>query len=179
MVRAVVLVLGVAVACTGAAPAPVATLAADPFPVVIAAGAQCTDGLDVPIAETNSHVETIEEIDNVTTDPPTSGKHFGDWAQARIYGDPVGDGLQIHNLEHGHVLVQYRDIGDEAVQQLRDVVGEDPKMIVMAPRPTMRWVLALTSWGKMQVCDEVPADAASMVRSFIAANRDHAPESIE
>lgn len=174
----VLILLSAAIACTAATPSGVTTLAPNAFPVQVPSGRACSDVLDPPGGDDTAHVETLAEIDNVTTDPPTSGKHFGEWAEARIYSDPVHDGNQIHNLEHGHVVIQYRDIPDEQIGAIKAVVEADPRMVLMAPRPTMPWVLALTSWGKIQVCKVSPPDAGGMVRAFVTGNRDNAPESI-
>ncbi len=167
-------------ACTSdPGPPPEPPAPADPFPVTIRGAEACSEVLEPPIQE-GLHVELIEQLDNHTTDPPTSGKHFTSWADPGIYPNPVPDGNQVHNLEHGHVVVQYRDLTDEELDAIRAPVLADPFMMLMAPRPTMPWKLALTSWGRIQVCQRIPEDPGDLVRAFIAQNRDSgvAPESI-
>lgn len=41
------------------------------------------------------------------SNPPTSGKHYGDWTRAGVYDKPVSDGHLVHSLEHGYVIISY------------------------------------------------------------------------
>lgn len=41
------------------------------------------------------------------SNPPTSGKHYGDWTKAGVYDKPVSDGHLVHSLEHGYVIISY------------------------------------------------------------------------
>lgn len=110
--------------------------------------------------------------------PPTSGPHYPAPAPAGVYDEPIANELQVHNLEHGHVMVQHRGLTEEQVAALRRIVESDPRMVVMAPYPDMVPRLALTAWGRIQTCDEVNAEVLAAVRAFIETYRDRAPESI-
>lgn len=113
------------------------------------------------------------------TTPPSSGEHYSSPARAGGYTEPIPDEVQVHNLEHGHVVVQYRDLAVDQIDQLEEVVLDDPKMILMAPYPDMDPVVAFTSWGKIQTCDVWTNGIPALLTYFILKNRDNAPESIQ
>jgi hypothetical protein len=110
--------------------------------------------------------------------PPSSGEHYARWVTVGVYAAPIPNERQVHNLEHGHVMIQYRDLSADQVAELEAIVKADPKMVLLAPYPSMDPRLALTSWGKIQTCDGWEAGVTQVVRYFIRTNRDNAPESI-
>jgi hypothetical protein len=112
------------------------------------------------------------------TTPPTSGPHYARPVPVGIYAGPIPNERQVHNLEHGHVLVQYRDLAPEQVAELEAIVRADPLMVLLAPYPDMDPRLALTAWGRIQTCDAWDPGIPALVRAFVRANRDRAPESI-
>jgi hypothetical protein len=75
-------------------------------------------------------------------------------------------------------MIQYRDLSADQIAELEAIVKADPKMVLLAPYPSMDPRLALTSWGKIQTCDGWEAGVTQVVRHFIRINRDNAPESI-
>jgi hypothetical protein len=125
-----------------------------------------------------THIPAGQEATYNTT-PPTSGEHYGQWAQAGGYTEPIKDETQVHNLEHGHVMVQHNGLEASQLDALEELVRKDPKMILVAPYPDMEPVLALTSWGKIQTCSAWSDGIPALVEYFIKSNRDNAPESIE
>ena len=113
------------------------------------------------------------------TTPPSSGKHYPSPAPVGLYTAPIQDERQVHNLEHGHVMVQYRGISKDQIDQLEELVKKDPKKVVLAPYPDMNAAVALTAWGKIQTCDAWTDAVPILATYFIRANRDNAPESID
>ena len=113
------------------------------------------------------------------TVPPSSGNHYAQWAQVGGYTEPIKNETQVHNLEHGHVMIQYRGITTDQLNELGDLIRKDAKKVVFAPYPDMEPALAFTSWGKIQTCDAWSDSIPALVRYFIRVNRDHAPESID
>lgn len=82
------------------------------------------------------------------SNPPTSGPHYADWTRPGIYDEPVEDGYLIHSLEHGYVIISYRDKGlKEELTALAEDLGLN-KLIVIS-RPTLDGPLALTAWGRI------------------------------
>ncbi len=103
------------------------------------------------------------------TRPPTSGLHLESLARWGIHSQPIPDELQVHNLEDGGVLVQYRCRDcDELVAKLRAIVSRYPDRVILAPYPHMDTRIALTAWGRIDAFDEV--DEGRIVR-FIEAYR--------
>ena len=145
----------------------------DLFPLPIADGEICSDVLEPPLLPAN-HV-TSEVLLIYNTDPPTSGPHFDDWAPAGIYEAPIPDGNLVHNLEHGQIVIHHRDATQEELAPITAAVGADAVGVVMSPRPGSPFAFTLTSWGRAQVCSEIPANAPELIEAFIDAHRGQPP----
>ena len=94
-----------------------------------------------------------------------------------IHKEPIPEGYQIHNLEHGGVLMQYKpDLAPEVIEKLK-AVGEsyDWRKIILAPYPPLDKNIALTAWTRLDKFDEFDE---ARVRAFIDAHRNHAPEKV-
>jgi hypothetical protein len=110
--------------------------------------------------------------------PPSSGNHYSRPVQVGGYTEPIPNERQVHNLEHGHVMVQYRGLSSAQIDALQEIVLDDPQMVLLAPYPDMEPVVAFTSWGKIQTCDAWTETVPALATYFIDRNRDNAPESI-
>jgi len=108
------------------------------------------------------------------SNPPSSGPHWQAPAKAGIYDSPLPDERFIHNLEHGHIWIAYKnDVGDEVKNKLKGIVENENFKIVLAPRDANETKIALVAWGrvlKMQELDE------QKVRDFIRTYRNRGPE---
>jgi hypothetical protein len=112
--------------------------------------------------------------------PPTSGWHWGDSvAPPGVSPIPIPNETQVHNLEHGEIMVQY-DCPEgcpEIVSKLEQIVRSYPKKVILAPYPGLfdqsKHKIALTAWTKLVYLDS--ADEG-YIRRFIAQNKDKAPE---
>lgn len=109
--------------------------------------------------------------------PPTSGWHYADQvAPWGIATAPIANEVQVHNLEHGGIVIQYKDANDIALlSQLTAIVKSYETKIVLAPYPDMPSRVALTAWGRRQTFDQY--DEAGM-RAFIAAYISKGPENV-
>ncbi|MGH2795925.1 MAG: DUF3105 domain-containing protein [Actinomycetota bacterium] len=161
--------------------------------LAVAALAACSDPGPEPIPEPSLPTECtpvrspeilganhIPEGQKATynSTPPSSGNHYARPAQVGGYTAPIPNERQVHNLEHGHVMIQYRGLSDAQIDQLEKVVLDDPQMVLLAPYPEMDPAIAFTSWGKIQTCDAWTDTAPALARFFIQENRDNAPESV-
>jgi len=63
------------------------------------------------------HVQAVNLTDYNSV-PPTSGSHFGAQTNWGIHQEPVPEGYQIHNLEHGGVIMHYKPLQS-------DISGDD------------------------------------------------------
>jgi Protein of unknown function (DUF3105) len=98
------------------------------------------------------HVPYIAaEHQSYTSTPPTSGAHVPFTVAPGAYRDTIPDALQVHALEHGHVLIQYAPRGGErARERMEDFARRYPRDVVVAPNATVRRGVALTAWGRIQ-----------------------------
>jgi hypothetical protein len=109
--------------------------------------------------------------------PPSEQLPFGTPVNWGVYPIPLGDEVQIHNLEHGGVILNY-DCPDgcpELVEQLQSVIPGVGAQFILAPYPDMPTRIAITSWRHIDQMDEFDADR---LNEFINAYLDRAPESV-
>ncbi|MDQ3700453.1 MAG: DUF3105 domain-containing protein [Chloroflexota bacterium] len=108
--------------------------------------------------------------------PPTSGWHYADAvAPPGISAQQIPDEVQVHNLEHGEIMIQYScpQGCPEMVSALEAIVRTYPKKVVLAPYAGLSSPIALTSWGKLVYLDQVDE---AYIRRYIATNKDKGPE---
>lgn len=145
-------------------------------------GVKPAAGDTMPIM-TTSHIPTDTDPGPYNSDPPTSGPHYAQEAQAgffdsNIYTYPAG--YLVHNLEHGYVIFWYNcNLLDESVctelkSQIRSVMDElgGTKMVAY-PWNSIDVPLVMTSWGHLQRFEEFDAEQA---KAFYRANLNNAPE---
>lgn len=53
-----------------------------------------------------NHIPVGQKV-KYNSNPPTSGDHFEDWIRSGVYDEVKEDGLLIHSLEHGYVIISY------------------------------------------------------------------------
>ncbi len=116
----------------------------------------------------NAHIQMASEPHPpYNSDPPTSGPHLPYIAPWGIHTEPIPRELQVHNLEDGGVVVQYRcatpcpDLAD----QLARIVRRYGTQVILAPYPGMRTRIALTAWTRLDAFDE------ARIERFIRAYR--------
>jgi hypothetical protein len=134
------------------------------------------DPVSSPTNEGSTHVAPPQTV-NYRTIPPTSGNHYGNTAQTGIYDTPVQNEIQVHNLEHGHVVFHFQPGIDPAILQgIAEIVKDNRTYAILAPNPNMPFQLAFTAWGKLQGCRQPNVQAASVAREFFNAFKDKGPE---
>jgi hypothetical protein len=107
--------------------------------------------------------------------PPTSGRHYYQWVLWGDYTEPQPLIKEVHNLEHGGVIIQYgAKVPKSDVTQINELWQKDPNAMLIAPLPKLGDKIALTSWGQWAECTHFNKNAFS---KFISAFRYHAPES--
>lgn len=153
------------------------------FGFIVWQGVRPSAGESIPIMSSSSHIPTDTDPGQYNSDPPTSGPHYPEEAQAgfyetNIYKYPAG--YLVHNLEHGYVIFWYNcDLLDEAgcadlKSQIRAVMDDLGGVKLIAyPWLSLDVPLAMTSWGRMQKFETFDAEAA---KAFYRANLNRAPE---
>lgn len=144
-------------ACDGGAGAPpdaVTIPDADPSAPDAACGSRVTSHVTV----SSAHVAVCSPL-TFTTNPPTSGDHFPQWARFQAYDAPVPRGFSVHDLEHGAIVVSYHcpDGCEADVAALTDFLAawpRDPRCsatvrnrFVVTPDPELDVVFAAAAWG--------------------------------
>lgn len=120
------------------------------------------------------HVSRNEIHPAYNSNPPTSGWHWVDVAGPGIKDEPVADELILHSMEHGAVVVWYKDdLSQNNVDKIKKAFYNSSGKKIMLARRDLDVPVALTSWGyllKLQTIDE------TKIKEFIETNNDRAPE---
>ena len=139
------------------------------------------------------HIPEIEIFDGYNSVPPTSGPHWLAPAAWGIYGEPLPNERQVHNLEHGGVMIQYNTEDLGLIRQLRRFAQKQPNFpchLIVAPYPDMPFTIALTAWpGKPStspsgptyldgVRDTMDAYDEERLQEFVDAYRAKGPERV-
>ena len=110
------------------------------------------------------------------SDPPTSGMHSPTFERCGIFDSPLPDEIQVHNLEHGFVLVQYNETDEGFINELTDAMGNLPgwpNYYILAPYYEMEHKIALTAWGALAYIEEIDS---ILMNDFAKAYRGQGPE---
>ncbi len=108
------------------------------------------------------------------TVPPTSGSHSARVFAPGVYRDPVPEELQIHVLEHGHVLLQYAPGTPAAdIAALERIGRRHPRDVVVAPYPKLEAGVALTGWQRLQRLPGLDEGAIKDFITKVARRYDH------
>ena len=160
----------VAVMTFANSPAPTAT----PTAIAQIALGQCDRIQDFP-SQGNTHIAPGDTHPAYNSNPPNSGWHWANPQDWGIYDTSQVQEQLAHNLEHGGIVIQYRDLAPADAQRLGDLVRQDRVHIVLAPYPGLPTGanVALTAWTHVQLCNGVNETA---IKSFVAAWRDKGPE---
>jgi hypothetical protein len=127
------------------------------------------------------HIEASQQPDNWNSNPPTSGDHLANWLQPGIYGSEQDMRAMVHSLEHGYVLILYKGIPNDDLDQLETFVeGRDGSKLILAPYSGLdQNGVALAAWRNLERLQRVNMD---VVQAFVndymvpGATRSMAPE---
>ncbi len=136
----------------------------------------------IPIM-TRDHIPVDSDLGEYNSDPPTSGPHYPEEAQAgfyetSIYQNPAG--YLVHNLEHGYVIFWYNCASlsegacSDLKSQIRTVLDDVSNFKVIAyPTETTDYPVVMTSWGRLLNMETFDAAQA---REFYDTNLNKSPE---
>ena len=149
---------------------------ASPPPTAVAAltQGQCAPVQDFP-SQGGTHISPGDAHPAYNSNPPTSGWHWANPQDWGIYTTPQVQDQLVHNLEHGGIVIQYRDLPAADVQRLSTLVQHDRIHMILAPYPDLPAgsTVALTAWTHLQLCNGV--NEASITR-FVTTFRNKGPE---
>lgn len=134
-------------------------------------------------APANPHiVNATDPHPAYNSNPPTSGWHtggnIGPWG---VTTQPIPDEITIHNLEHGGIIIHYRQNLDPAtVTELsnltRDLQRRSP-CVLLIPRPTdkLDTPIAVTAWTWLLKLDSFDAN---QITQFFEQHLNQGPEQV-
>lgn len=121
----------------------------------------------VPIMDSPHLSSLTQPHEPYNTNPPTSGPHFEGHVEQKISNQPIPKEIQVHELEHGGVLIQYNCKNcDDLIAKL-EKHARSSEHVIMAPYPDMDAKIALTAWGKLAKLNEYNEE---IITEFIKAN---------
>ena len=145
-------------------------------------GARPRPGAEIPIMN-STHITVDSDPGEYNSDPPTSGPHYPEEAQAGFYDTnsyKYPAGYLVHNLEHGYIIFWYKcaklseSACSELKSQIKAAMDEVNNVKVIAyPWDSIDVPIVLTSWGRLQKMETFNATQA---RAFYKSNLNRSPE---
>jgi hypothetical protein len=151
--------------------------------------------MQVNAADAN-RVESIDEIDGITTaeyeagqhvgttvayaeSPPVGGEHDPVWADCTgtVYDVDIRHENAVHSLEHGAVWITYNrdEVSDEEIATLTELVeGESGRML--SPYGGQDSPVSLQSWNHQLKVDSADDPRVQQFADFLTRNPDFHPE---
>lgn len=129
------------------------------------------------------HIESGAEHSSYSSNPPSSGWHYGNPAPVGFYAEAMPDEQVIHNLEHGDIWITYHPrVSEEIKETLRTHdVFDDPKVII-TPREANEFDIGVVAWERTdsfnleeEVLDE---GSVTRIRNFILRYKNRGPERV-
>ena len=107
-----------------------------------------------------NHTQNINAKIKYDSYPPTSGTHYYDPARWGNYPTPLAPVQEVHNLEHGGIVIQYgNQVSSGDVDKLQSYYDDDPNGILMAPLPGLGKYIAATAWTHVLSCGKFDKSA--------------------
>jgi Protein of unknown function (DUF3105) len=127
------------------------------------------------------HIDPSEQPDNWNSTPPTSGDHLATPLPPGVYDNDQDMRALVHNLEHGYVVILYKGIPADQVDQLREFVeARDRSKLVLAPWSGLESNgVTLTAWQNLESMQRVNMDVVqAFVNDYMVpeASKSTAPE---
>jgi hypothetical protein len=116
--------------------------------------APCLPGTAVPMLD-SPHIPPAQAASvRYNSLPPTSGPHFAATIATGIYTSPIPEGLTVHAMEHGHIVIQYApNLPGDQVAALTRTAKHYGADVVLAPYDKLRAGIALTAWTRIELLD--------------------------
>jgi hypothetical protein len=120
------------------------------------------------------HLQPGQDYTAYNSTPATSGPHAPTPAPCGVSSQPIPNTVQVHDLEHGVVMVQYRPGLDPGQVQALEALGRSyTSHVLVAPYPGLPSPVTATAWTKLMTLDR--ADTGKL-RRFISLYRQRGPE---
>ena len=131
------------------------------------------------------HIEFPTRASSYRTNPPTSGPHWNvpgvapmDWG---IYKQRQADEALVHNMEHGGIVIYYRDTATpDVVSDIETFVQNQPSGVrgfVVTPGPaSLPATIAVAAWEYYVLLAQFDE---TVMNAFVAAHYDRGPETLD
>jgi hypothetical protein len=125
-----------------------------------------SEGLKTFAEAGRDHIGNDQQPDNWNSNPPTSGDHLASPQAPGAYDSEQDMRALVHNLEHGYVVILYKNIPQDQQDQLRAFVSErDGSKLVLAPYSGLeKDGVALVAWRNLEQMARVNMD---VVQAFV------------
>ncbi len=143
-------------------------LARTPMPGT-AAAAELDDSASLPgeyfTPLEREHIPAGSVFDEYTSEPPSSGPHYGTLAPWGVNDTPIAREQIPHNLEHGGVVILYHcpggcdDVADELAAYVDGRAADGDDILLAEYEGDMDAAIAAISWSRVLLLDEVDTDA--------------------
>ena len=122
--------------------------------------AESVIGDEFRIMPSQDHAPEGQKLEYSTT-PPTSGDHWGRWADCGWYPNGLPDELITHNLEHGNIVVSYNFTNPAQETELRQVLDRVTQFERWGVARSYEMIpdgqVALAAWGRLATFQGVAA----------------------
>ncbi|MBN2472867.1 MAG: DUF3105 domain-containing protein [Anaerolineae bacterium] len=153
--------------------------------IVISGFQNAPPSIDLASIADNSTAVPIQGRDHIpdgavhppyNSNPPTSGWHYVEDSRLGVFTTQIADETLVHNLEHGHVWLSYRDADDQdAIDALTRIQRAYPNHVIVTYRPENDTRIAAAAWGRLLTLDALAEDE---LHGFVQRYRERAPENI-
>ena len=137
-------------------------------PAALQAGRQAagSQGVKTYPSAGRNHISADQQPSNWNSTPPTSGDHLGNPLPPGVYDNEQDMRALVHNMEHGYVVIVYKGIPQDQVDQLREFVDQrDGSKLVLAPWSGLESNgVALAAWQNLETLQRVNMD---VVQAFV------------
>jgi len=113
--------------------------------------------------------------DKYNSSPPTSGPHSPQPARWGSSSQTIPKETLVHNLEHGGVVVHYKGLSNQQIDELDKLVDAHADGVVDNPNQTIDQPIVMTAWTKMEKCKRFSIPA---IKGFVALNCGKGPEKV-
>jgi hypothetical protein len=113
-----------------------------------------------------NHLSGNQQPSNWNSNPPTSGDHLGTPQTPGVYDNDQDMRALVHNMEHGYVVIVYKGIPADQVDQLRSFAeARGGSKLVLAPWSGLDSDgVALAAWQHLEILQRVNMD---VVQAFV------------
>lgn len=128
-----------------------------------------------------NHIRQGEPHAPYNSNPPSSGPHNGSPTAWGVYDETVEAETLVHNLEHGGVIVHYKDLKDDEIEKLEELIESYPDRgqgsgVILNPNPDIEKPVAMAAWQRTRACDRLSVPVAkAFVEEFCAKGPEKFP----